>query len=42
LERRFGLVMDEGNLDAIGLHLDGPVKSRTKDELVQKGENFNQ
>jgi len=26
LERRFGLVMDEGNLDAIGLHLDGPVK----------------
>ncbi|WVZ72026.1 hypothetical protein U9M48_020546 [Paspalum notatum var. saurae] len=65
LERRFGLVMDEGTLDAIGLHPDGPVKrmmywqsvaslvspggtlvitscSRTKDELVQEVENFNQ
>ncbi|CAO2185401.1 unnamed protein product [Urochloa humidicola] len=26
LERRFELVMDEGTLDAIGLHPDGPVK----------------
>lgn len=65
LERRFELVMDEGTLDAIGLHPDGPVKrmmywqsvaslvspggvlvitscSRTKDELVQEVENFNQ
>uniref|UniRef100_J3KVY3 Protein-lysine N-methyltransferase LOC102702601 n=1 Tax=Oryza brachyantha TaxID=4533 RepID=J3KVY3_ORYBR len=65
LERRFELVMDEGTLDAIGLHPDGPVKrmmywqsvaglvspggilvitscSRTKDELVQEAENFNQ
>jgi SAM-dependent methyltransferase len=65
LERRFELVMDEGTLDAIGLHPDGPVKrmmywqsvaslvspggilvitscNRTKDELVQEVENFNQ
>ncbi|XP_062201121.1 uncharacterized protein LOC133903667 [Phragmites australis] len=65
LERRFDLVMDEGTLDAIGHHPDGPVKrmmywqsvdslvspggilvitscSRTKDELVQEVENFNQ
>uniref|UniRef100_A0A0D9UW63 Methyltransferase domain-containing protein n=1 Tax=Leersia perrieri TaxID=77586 RepID=A0A0D9UW63_9ORYZ len=65
LERRFELVMDEGTLDTIGLHPDGPVKrmmywqsvaglvspggtlvitscSRTKDELVQEVENFNQ
>jgi SAM-dependent methyltransferase len=65
LERRFGLVMDEGTLDAIGHHPDGPVKrmmywqsvarlvspggilvitscSRTKDDLVQEVENFNQ
>ncbi|KAK3163735.1 hypothetical protein QOZ80_1AG0007640 [Eleusine coracana subsp. coracana] len=65
LERRFELVMDEGTLDAIGHHPDGPVKrmmywqsvarlvspggilvitscSRTKDELVQEVENFNQ
>uniref|UniRef100_A0ACD5VBM3 Uncharacterized protein n=1 Tax=Avena sativa TaxID=4498 RepID=A0ACD5VBM3_AVESA len=65
LERRFELVMDEGTLDAIGLHPDGPVKrmmywqsvaslvspggvlvitscSRTRDELVQEVENFNQ
>uniref|UniRef100_A0A0E0JDF5 Methyltransferase domain-containing protein n=1 Tax=Oryza punctata TaxID=4537 RepID=A0A0E0JDF5_ORYPU len=65
LERRFELVMDEGTLDTIGLHPDGPVKrmmywqsvaglvspggilviascSRTKDELVQEVESFNQ
>ncbi|KAL5228705.1 hypothetical protein ABZP36_016970 [Zizania latifolia] len=65
LERRFELVMDEGTLDTIGFHPDGPVKrmmywqsvaglvspggilvitscSRTKDELVQEVENFNQ